>query len=186
MGTLLCASLVGTNAMAEDSQFYAGLDVFTSSNTFTLEANGVSVDADDDSDGFKLKFGAALDEGWRVQGYYQHETYDLPIYDSTNDKLSEIGVDVIKGFEVTPEFSPFIQAGLGYGWMDVEGYSDDTANEVSLKVGAGVMYKFAPTFEAIAGVDFQYRNWSNLTVLGTEIEIDETSTKFYVGANIHF
>ena len=185
-GTLLCASLVGTNVMAEESELYVGLDVFASSNTFTLEANGVSVDADNDSDGFKLKFGSTLNEGWRVQGYYQRETYDETLYDNKNDVLGEIGVDVIKGFEVTPEFSPFIQAGIGYGWMDIEGYSDDTANEVSLKLGAGVMYKFTPMFEAIAGVDFQYRNWSNLTALGTEIEIDEKSTKLYIGANIHF
>jgi len=185
-GALVCASLVTTSAMAEDSEFYVGLDVFTSSNTFTLEALGDSVDADDDSDGFKLKFGANLEEGWRVQGYYQHETYDETLYDDTNDVLNEIGVDVIKGFEVTPEFSPFIQAGLGYGWMDVEGYSENTANDVSLKLGAGVMYQITPTFEAIAGVDLQYRNWSDLMVGTTTIEISEKSTKFYIGANIHF
>lgn len=188
MGALLCTSLVATNAMAEDSQFYAGLDVFSSSNTFTLEnaSTGASADVDVDSDGFKLKFGANLDEGWRVQGYYQHETYDEPLYDNTNDVLSEIGVDVIKGFEVTPKFSPFIQAGLGYGWMDVEGYSESTANSVSLKFGAGVMYKVTPMFEALAGIDFQYRNWTDLQLGTTTIEIDETATKFYIGANFHF
>lgn len=188
ISALVCASLVATNAMAEDSEFYVGLDVFSSNNTFTLEnsVTGASADVDVDSDGFKLKFGATLNEGWRVQGYYQHETYDETLYDATNDVLNEIGVDVIKGFEVTSEFSPFIQAGLGYGWMDVEGYSDDTVNEVSLKLGAGVMYKITPTFEAIAGIDFQYRNWSDLQIGSTTIEIDEKITKFYIGANIHF
>lgn len=188
IGTLLCVALATTSAQAEDKQFYLGLDAFTSSNTFDLKnaTTGASADVDDDSDGFKLKFGANLDDGWRVQGYFQHEVYDLPIYDNTNDELNEIGVDVIKGFEVTPEFSPFIQAGLGYGWMDIQGYSESTANEVSLKVGAGVMYKVTPMFEAIAGIDFQYRNWTDVTLLNQRIEIDEGSTKFYIGANFHF
>ena len=188
LGMLLGAALVTTSALAEDKQFYVGLDAFTSNNTIDLKntTTGASADVDDDSDGFKLKFGANLDDGWRVQGYYQHETYDLPIYDNTNDELNEIGVDVIKGFEVTPEFSPFIQAGLGYGWMDIEGYTDSTANSVSLKFGGGVMYKITPMFEAVAGIDFQYRNWEDAVILSQTIEIDETSTKFYIGANIHF
>ena len=188
MSSIVLASLLTTSALAEDSGLYVGLDLSTSSNTFSLDnvTTGASADVDDDSDGFKLKFGANLDEGWRVQGYFQHETYDLPVYDNTNDELNEIGVDFIKGFEVTPEFSPFIQAGLGYGWMDVEGYSESTANSVSLKLGAGVMYKITPTFEAIAGIDFQYRNWEDAKILSQTVEIDETSTKFYIGANIHF
>ena len=186
IGALLGASLVSMNAMAEESGLYVGLDAFTSSNTFTLEALGASADVDNDSDGFKLKFGSTLNEGWRVQGYFQHETYDETLYDDKNDALNEIGVDVIKGFEVTPEFSPFIQVGLGYGWMDVEGYSESTANEVSLKLGAGVMYKITPTFEVIAGIDFQHRTWSELQVGTVTIDITEKSTKPYIGANFHF
>lgn len=183
---MLLAASISSSVMAEESELYIGLDVFASSNTFTLETLGISADTDVDSDGFKLKFGSTLNEGWRVQGYYQNETYDRALYDNTNDTLNEIGVDLIKGFEVTPEFSPFIQAGLGYGWMDVEGYSESTAKEVDLKLGAGVMYRFTSSFEGIAGVDFQYRNWSDLELLGNTIEISEKSTKFYLGANIHF
>lgn len=183
---LLGASLLTTNALAEDSELYVGLDLFTSSNTFTLEALGTSVDGDNDSDGFKLKFGTVSDEGWRVQGYLQHEVYGEALYDDKNDVLNEIGVDIIKGFEVTPEFSPFIQVGLGYGWMDVEGYSETTANEVSLKLGVGAMYKVTPIFEVIAGVDFQHRTWSDLQIGTVTIDISEKSTKAYIGANIHF
>ena len=183
---LLGVNLVITNAVADESKFYLGLDVFGSDNTFTEKLGAVSIDVDDDSDGYKLKFGAELSEGWRVQGYYQRETYDLPVYDNTNDVLNEIGADVIKGFEVTPEFSPFLQVGMGFGWMDVKGYADSTANTLSFKLGAGVMYKFTPIFEAIAGVDFQYRDWEDIeTILGT-IELSETSSRIYLGANIHF
>ncbi len=184
--SLLSLGLFTTSAVAEESRFYTGLDLFSSTNTFKEKLGSVSVDVDDDSDGFKLKLGTVLNEGWRVQGYYQREIYDIPVYDNTNDVLNEIGVDVIKGFEVTPEFNPFLQAGMGLGWMDVEGYSNNTANTLSLKIGAGVMYAFTPTFEAIIGIDLQYRDWEDVeTIFGT-IELSETTTKLYIGANIHF
>ena len=73
MSSIVLASLLTTQAMAEGSELYVGLDAFTSSSTFNLDnvTTGASADVDDDSDGFKLKFGANLDEGWRVQGYFQ-------------------------------------------------------------------------------------------------------------------
>lgn len=188
MGVLVGASLLTTSALAQESGLYVGLDLSTSSNTFTLKnaSTGATADFDDDSDGFKLKFGAAGSDGWRVQGYYQHETYDETIFDNKNDVLNEIGIEIIKGFEVTPEFSPFIQVGVGTGWMDVEGYSDNTMNSVSVKIGGGVMYKITPSFEAIAGVDFQARKWQDVQVGFTTIETTEGSTKLYIGANFHF
>ncbi len=183
---ILVTSLFTTVTLAEESKFYLGLDLVGSDNTFTNKLGAVSVDVDDNSDGYKLKFGAELDEGWRVQVYYQRERYDQPVYDNTNDVLNEIGADVIKGFEVTPEFNPFVQAGMGLGWMDVKGYSHTTANTLSLKLGAGMMYKFTPVIEGIAGVDLQYRDWEDVETFLGRIELSETSTRLYIGMNIHF
>ena len=183
---LLSVCLLTSQANAQESGLYVGLDVFGSGNTFTYEVAGSSTDVDNDSSGFKLKFGAVSNDGWRVQGYWQNETYDRPFYDNKNDVLNEIGVDIIKGFEVTPEFCPFVQIGLGYGWMNVENYNEDTANEVSLKIGGGMMYKFTPAFEGILGIDLQHRAWSDRVVLGIPINISENSSKVYIGANIHF
>ncbi len=191
VSTLLSTSLFTTQVMAEMSDLYVGFDVVGSSNTIEHSIGSLSDKYDDDSDGFKIKFGADLDSGWRLQGYFQHETYDKIIFPGADDELNEIGLDVIKGFEVTPEFSPFIQAGIGYGWMEVDKniYTEDTIAAVSLKIGAGLMYKFTPIFEGLVGVDLQYRKWQDIDILGlgiTTVETEEGSTKFYVGANIHF
>ena len=180
-----------TSSLAAESNLYVGLDLINSSNTFTVDVAGGSADVDDDSSGFKLKFGSALSDGLRVQAYFLRETYDETLFDDKNDVLNEIGLDLIKGFEVTPEFSPFIQAGIGYGWMDVEGLSETSIKEVSVKIGAGVMYKVTPAFELLAGIDFQARAWQDIELFipnyGTvTVETSEKSTKLYIGANVHF
>lgn len=187
--TLLSTSILSTQALAEDSELYFGVDVSSNSNTFTIEeeSSGDSVDADNDSTSFKFKFGTVSNNNLRLQGYYQYEQYDEALYDDTNDVLNEIGLDIIKGFDVTPKFAPFIQAGLGYGWMNVKSASgSDTANDVSLKIGGGLMYKVTPTFEGIVGVDLQYRAWSSYKYEGYTLLISEGSTRLYLGANIHF
>jgi len=191
IATLLGTSLISTQALAEDS-VYIGLDVLSSGNTFTVEArnsaNGATAaaDVDDNSKGFKLKVGIEVSDGWRFQGYYLGETYDTPVFDASNDYLSEIGIDVIKGFEVTPKFSPFVQVGLGYGWMDVDGYTDDAISAVSMKIGAGVMYKVTDNIELLAGIDLQYRKWQDIKINTITFETSEKSTKLYAGLNFHF
>jgi len=183
---LLGTALLCTNALAEEAQMYVGLDLIASNNTLTTEIGTLETERENDSDGFKLKFGALLDDGWRLQGYYLNETYDRAVIDGKNDSLNEVGLDLIKGFEVTPKFSPFLQAGIGYGWMDINGYDKDSINSVSLKIGAGVMYKITQTFEVIAGLDLQARGWEDIAFLTTTIKTSETSSKLYLGANIHF
>ena len=192
IGLSLLGSLTTTQLMAnESSDFYVGLDYFKSSNTITVDALGQSFEGDNDSAGFRLKFGADLEDNWRVQGYLLREVYDETLFDDTNDELYEIGVEVVKAFEVTPEFLPFVQVGIGTGAMSVEGYNESSISEVSLKAGLGVMYKITPEVEVLAGFDYQYKQWQDVELLdvgfNTEtLETSEKSTRFYVGANYHF
>jgi len=191
IAALLGSSIMSTQVLAKDS-VYIGLDILTSNNEWTVDAsnsaNGASASADfdDDSTGFKLKVGIEGSDGWRFQGYYLGETYDETVFDDTNDYLNEIGVDIIKGFEVTSKFSPFIQVGIGYGWMDVEGYTDDSINAVSMKVGGGAMYKVTENIELLAGIDLQYRKWEDIEIGTVTIETEEESVKLYAGINYHF
>jgi opacity protein-like surface antigen len=186
VSTMILTAGITSSLMAEESHLYAGLDLISSDNRFTVEANGYKDKFSDDSNGFKLKIGAALFEGWRVQGYLLHETYDETLFDNYNDELNELGVDVIKSFALTPEFSPFVQLGLGFGQMDLDGYYDDSIAEVSIKLGGGIMYKVTPQFELLAGLDIQGRGWEDIVIGSTTVETSESSRKLYVGFNIHF
>lgn len=184
--TMLLATFFTSSLMAEKSGLYAGLDLLSSSNTFTEKTGNVSYERDVSSRGFKIKFGTVSEEGWRFQGYFLHEKYEKPYFDTTNDKLNEIGFDVIKGFEVTPKFSPFIQAGLGFGEMKTQRQDVDSVSEISFKLGAGLIYKITQAFELLFGLDIQGRAWEDIAVGTTTHEFSETSTKLYVGANFHF
>ncbi|MFT5660721.1 MAG: opacity protein-like surface antigen [Sulfurimonas sp.] len=185
MGTALIVSIFTTQAFA-GSNTYVGIDMISSGNTLTRDSSFGSVSADIDSKAFKLKLGVKRNNGWRFQGYYLRETYDIALFDLTNDTLNEIGVDIIKGFEVTPEFSPFIQAGVGVGSMSVTGYAESSILEYNFKVGAGMMYKVIPQLELIAGVDLQYRAWQDIQTGYTIYSTTEKNTKFYAGMNYHF
>ncbi len=197
---LLISSLavVLTSSALLASNIYMGLDIIKSGNTFTTDYDGVitgtnisgSSDEDIDSSNVKLKLGVATKDGLRFQTYLQKEGYKETFFDATNDTLIEIGIDVIKGFEVTKEFSPFIQAGLGAGVMSIEGASVASISEVSAKVGVGVMYKIVPSFELVAGYDYRVRKWQDIEYRSGSsyitLSTTEKSGQPYFGANFHF
>ena len=192
LASLALTALFSTQALAEDSNMYVGIDILKNSHSLTADISGYgSGSADIDSGSFKVKLGTVTNDGWRVQGYLELLTYDQTLFDDTNDALMEFGLDVIKGFEITPEFTPFIQAGVGFGFMSIEEATEDSISEFSIKIGAGVAYKIVPAFELIAGIDFQYRSWQDLTLIDgwgntATLETSEKNTKLYLGANLHF
>jgi len=188
-------SMLSINSWAASSDLYVGVDIFGSKNDFDVEVSGTAYGSgsfDDDSEGLKLKFGALLVNDWRLQGYLQSEKFDDPIFDNTNDHLVEVGLDLIKEFVVSPQFSPFIQGGIGYGVMDLDShyYSDDSIGELNLKLGLGAMFRVTPAVELLAGLDFQWRRWDDIEYYDgydyLKIETKDSSQRYYVGVNFLF
>ena len=192
---VLGTTLFGTQVLAGEGSTYVGVDYLMNSTTQTISTNNNSLDKDNDSVGIKVKLGFESDTNLRMQVYLQKEAYDTAIYTYSggNGDLLEFGVDIIKGFEVLPGLSPFIEVGAGYGMMSVDNLIDDYVGEFSLRAGGGVMYKIVPAFELVAGANYQYRKWSDIEVItiggGTTSDTDsrsETTTRLYIGANLHF
>jgi len=179
---------VSVGSVASASDLYLGLDVFGSHNRFEYDWAGYTQKTDIDSSGFKLKFGALLVHDLRLQGYILTEKFDEPPFDYTHDRLTEIGMDLIKEFVISPQLSPFIQGGIGYGTMDLDRhyYSDDYVEEVSLKAGLGVMFRITPSIELLTGVDFQWRKWGDVYYNDIKMETEDGSQRFYVGVDFLF
>ncbi|MFT7004852.1 MAG: hypothetical protein ACJAWW_002218 [Sulfurimonas sp.] len=188
IGTLLGCSLLSTQAFAASKNVYIGLDILKSTNNTTLSVDGYSgsTGTEGDSSAFKLKVGSVMENGWKTQFYYMQEDYEDAPFDATNDTLSEVGIDLIKEVELSSVLYPYAQAGIGYGWIDNDGFDDSSMYEMNAKVGVGLMFKVAPELEILAGVDYQYRKWSDRKIGTATIKTEEQSTRYYLGTNYHF
>ena len=194
---ILGAALTGAPASAQ-SDLYLGVDLLSSSNSFDIYDSGYPTsDVSNTSKAFKIKLGFQGYDGWRMQGYYLYENFDEPLFDDRNDELGEIGVDFIKAFGAGPGIAPFIQFGLGVGWMDLNDippyyYDDTSVGEYSAKVGAGVIFWLSPAIDLVAGIDLQQRWWGDInyyddtTGRNEYVETDDTSARAYIGLNIYF
>ncbi|MBU0721377.1 porin family protein [bacterium] len=184
---ILLGLLVGSLAMSSASaDMYVGVEYGVASNTDKIESSsGGSAEQDNAYSDLKLKIGGGEDGGIKAQISLSMITYDKTIFDYTNKDLAELGVDIIKEFEVTKDIYPFLKVGLGYGSMTVEGYAEDSIAEVSFNFGAGVSYKAMEHVYLIAGIDFIGRTWQDIQAVYT-YSTTGSATKPYVGLNYQF
>jgi len=178
----------------QNTRLYVGLDVFKGETNYDITIEGDSGDIDLDQDGFRLKFGAELENNWRLQGYFKSE--DVELFD---ENVYGIGIDLVKAFQATEKFYPFIQAGVGLDWSELKDeqgvvYSDDELSALALKFGVGATYKITNSIEVLGGIDWQYRTWDDIDVVEFyypfvyeyTVETEDTSQTMYLGLNVFF
>lgn len=184
LATLFASSVISSAAMAD---VYMGVEYGAANNSTSIDwDSGYSYTGDNNYKDVKFKLGSGADGGVKSQFTLSLISYDETVFDDTNKDLMEFGFDIIKEFEVTPSFYPFVKAGLGIGTMDVEGYTEDSIMSVSFNVGAGVSYKVIDHLYLLAGVDYVARKWQDIEYGTTTVSTTDSAFKPYIGVNYQF
>ena len=112
-----------------------------------------------------------------------------------DNNIYGIGIDVIKAFEVTEQFYPFVQVGVSSDWTELEVIpgaisTEDSLSAIAFKAGAGAIYQLADNVEILGGIDFQYRSWQDVEVYDyftrINLEQEDTADILYLGLNVSF
>ena len=179
--------LTASIAMAND--LYMGLEYGMAGNThkYTGSSNfNDNTQVDNDYGEFKIKLGYGKDADIKIQTYFSLINYDEGVFDSSNEALYEFGLELVKEFTFNKDFYPFVKGGAGVGFMDINGYSEAQANEVSANIGLGLSYKLYEDVSLLGGVDFIYRRWSSVYENTQQKNVQDDALKLYFGANYTF
>lgn len=197
---IVASTLLLTNASA-DTKWYAGVELGSASNTteYETEILGFSVSDDVDNNYKDIKFvvGKGTGDNWYTQLYLSKVTFDNSACYYTNsiiadfcfdDEMMEIGVEVMKKFEVSNNLLPFVKFGFGVGSRDAEGLDESSISSVGLAIGAGLDFKVNESISLLGGIDFGYRKYQDVEYFGglLTVETSETYQKLYIGANYRF
>ena len=131
-----------------------------------------------------IKLGYETDGNWK----YQVKASQINFGGKT---LNEIGFDILKEFEMTRDFFPYVKIGAGYGWRKAAtDWDPSPLHESSLEAGLGISYKMLQHISLNLGVDYVYRNWddaySNGSVYYKTERIDENILRSYIGIEYLF
>lgn len=197
VSSLAVWSMVSAAVFAEEavepqksSEVFIGVDYFQGESDYNVEFSGLgSFDEDFDQTGFRIKLGVHDKNNIRFQGYLKVEDLD----EQFDEKIYGLGADAMFTFPVQPTFKPYILLGFSSDWTELDDepgieYSEDSLNAFALKGGLGVLFRVNQTLELQAGMDFQYRTWQEIKIVGTgvDIEQDDKSNTLTLGVNLFF
>jgi hypothetical protein len=140
----------------------------------------------------KLKLGKGRDGDIKFQGALSFVRFGEYPFSIRTKQVTEGSVEIIKEFDAGNLFYPFVKAGLGIGYMGVEGYSTSRIQEVCYNMGAGLSYKTADHLYLLAGIDFVGKIWEEFYIYDPKVNkvtvesIDMGGFKPYIGVNYRF
>lgn len=189
---LTLTTFFSANLFATD--VYVGVQLGNVTNkdkaTFTGNLSG-DVEQDNSYSDLGVVIGMGNDGDWKGQLRLSKIGFSETIFDNTNKDAFEIGVDVIKEFEVYDNTYPFIKAGLGYTIMSLDNpsLSESSILGVELNIGAGLAYKVIDNISIYGGLDYVYRKWQDIQYYGS-INATRSTTgsgiKYNAGVNFSF
>lgn len=199
--SLLSLSLLSTAVFSKEqtvedersSGLFVGIDHFQGESELSVDFSGFgSSDEDFDQTGYRIKFGVQDQNNIRFQGYLKIEDFD----DAFDEKIYGFGADALFTIPTESGLRPFFLLGFSsdYTELDDEGieYSEDTISAFAFKAGLGALYKLNKNIEIQAGYDIQYRTWQDIkmidsmSLISTDVELDDQSNTFYAGLNFFF
>ena len=196
VSSLAVLSMISGGVLAEDivqpqkvSEVFVGVDYFQGESEYSIDVTGVfSGEKDFDQKGYRLKLGVHDKNNIRFQGYLKVEDFD----DAFDEKIYGLGADALFTMPVQPNFKPYLLIGFSSDWTELDDpgidYSEDSINAFTFKGGVGALFRLNQSLELQAGIDFQYRSWQEIQIVGTgvDIEQDDKSQTFYLGLNVFF
>jgi opacity protein-like surface antigen len=195
--TLCLSTTISTPAISAERthtysqpRTYVGIDVFSGKSNLDLTLrnsySSVSDNKDFDQTGIRLKLGACLADNTRFEVYIKNEHFK----EAFDNHVYGFGLNAIKSFPLDNKLAPFILGGFVADSTKLNDTvsSNDNLNALGFKLGGGVLYPLNTQIEIMAGLDWQYRKWKDISFShsSTIAEQKDTSKTLYAGINFLF
>lgn len=200
--------IIGSLAMAQESDtggaMYVGLDIGATQvdRSFEVKGGGYSYKNSNDDKAFfgSAKIGFGKFENNRLElGIQRYDSDSTSGNDSETIFNSSSALAVSADYLITmpsvsPVLMPFIKLGVNVARTDIgfkiktQGVDEkkDTIYALGGTVGAGLTFQITKFIDVLAGYDFTYRKWQDMTSGPITIETNDKIHKLYAGANLRF
>jgi len=156
--------LLLTVSIYADAKFYIG----TSYGTFYESFDG-------DTSAYSSSNTATL-----KAGYSQRETYGIELsLDYTKNKSNifsaddgdryGLNVSLTKAFDYDIYILPFIKAGMGAGFMNIDRNTDDKLYYGAFSIGGGVLFPVNDNFDFEVAYDYRYNSYEAINMISEKL-----------------
>ena len=174
------------NTLFAQAQIYIGSSYGILEEKFTNE-----IDAEASTNIAKIKLGYGVREAYAVELSLEYIDNQAKIFssdpkvDSDGDKYG-INVDVIKAFDLNQFALPYIKAGFGSGWFEVQRKFQNRLFYSSFNLSTGILIPFDKNIDFELGYEYKYISYESIDTIADKINYESNANIAYFGFIVRF
>jgi len=178
--------LIFITSLFADPKVYVGSSVGIVDESFT---NGV--DAKTSSAIAKIKVGYGVREAYAVEISFDYIKNDSKIFSSDantkydGDKFG-MNVDLIKAFDFNYKALPFIKAGFGSGYFDINRETQDKLYYGSFNLSTGLFIPMSDSFDFEVGYEYKSISYEAIDTIAQQVRYYSNTNVAYFGFNVRY
>jgi len=180
---IILSLLLFSNFLFGDAKTYVGI------STGIAEENFTSADATSSSKYINFKLGYGVRELYSVAISIEYLKNESKIFstgaENDGDKFA-FNLELIKAFNLSKYLVPFINAGFGAGYLEVDRTIDDKISFGSFNLGTGVLIPINDSFDLEIGYKVKTFSYQGLDLIATKVVHTSKYTSPYFGFNVRY
>lgn len=178
--------LVMISSLYSEAQFYIGANY----GTFNESLNG-DLEAYNVSQTTTFKMGYAERETYGIEFSLDYTPNDSKIFSSSENVQTDgdkygLNVSLSKAFDYDIYILPFVKAGFGAGFFDIDRVLDDKLYYGSFNIGAGILLPVNDNFDFELGYDYRYTSYEAIDMVAKKELFTSNIGIAYFGFNIRY
>ncbi|MEA2099917.1 MAG: outer membrane beta-barrel protein [Campylobacterota bacterium] len=174
------------SSLFADAKVYLGSSYGVFEEKFTND-----IEAESSTDIAKIKAGYGVREAYAVEISFEYIKNKTKIFSSDaqtaldGDKYG-INVDLIKAFDYDVYVLPFIKAGFGSGYFNINRKLQNRLFYGSFNLATGIFIPINETFDFELGYEYKHTSYESVDTIVEKIKYESDTNIVYFGFNVRF
>jgi opacity protein-like surface antigen len=168
-------------SLYSDAQFYIGSAIGYYNELF--KAN-TSIESSSYLANFKVGYGER--KAYAIELSYNYLDNQSKIFSANDGAKNELDINLIKSFDFGTYIIPFIKAGFGSGYMDIDRKLQSSLHYGSFNLGTGLFIPINKHFDLEIAYEYKYISYEAIELINEKTNYNSNSNSTYFGFNVRF
>jgi len=174
------------NTLFAEAKLYLGSNYGNFEEKFTND-----IDATSSSQIAKVKLGYGVREAYAIELSLEYIENKSKIFSSDNEVDTDgdkygVNVDLIKAFDLDIFVLPYLKAGFGSGWFDIQRELQNRLFYSSFNLGTGIFIPIGKNFDFELGYEYKYVSYESVDTIANKLNYTSNINEVYFGFNVRF
>ena len=178
--------LLLTSSLFAEAKLYFGANYGIIEESFLED-----IDAESSSNIASIKAGYGVREAYAIEISLEYRDNKAKIFSSDSDTDFDgdkygMNINLVKAFDFDIYALPYIKAGFGSGFFEVERILQNRLFYSSFNLGTGIFIPIDESLDFEIGYEYKYISYESLDTIAEQINYQSNSNIAYFGFNARF